>query len=228
MIAKTGGQLQNPERIPHDLWPAGELPPLPLVDRLTLILDQFDTTFRISPDGRGFELVPIIEPVELVHRYVVAGDSEQIAARLRELNPAVTIEHESGEVVITGREEDHETIRRLLAGQSTPGPPSGPNREATGNASRSGAARRGAEARYTLTVQNETLARVLAELESRLGLTFQWRLADAGLQEASQTKLVSFDVRQASLDELLRSVLGPAGLEFQRNGQAVEIRTIPD
>ena len=39
------------ERVPHDLWAAADLPPLSLVDRLTLIAVQFDLTFKVAAGG---------------------------------------------------------------------------------------------------------------------------------------------------------------------------------
>ena len=50
--------LQGAENVPHDLWPAAELPPLPLVERLLLLLAPFDLTWRIEDEGRGIVIVP--------------------------------------------------------------------------------------------------------------------------------------------------------------------------
>lgn len=44
-------QLQNPEAIPHDLWPAGEALNLAAGDRLTLVLVGFD--LRCEPARRA-------------------------------------------------------------------------------------------------------------------------------------------------------------------------------
>lgn len=52
-------EIDGLERVPHDLWAAADLPPLSLIDRLTLIVAQFDLTFKISPDGRRVTLVPL-------------------------------------------------------------------------------------------------------------------------------------------------------------------------
>jgi hypothetical protein len=51
--------VTNPNRIPHDLWAAVELPPLSLIDRLVLIASQFDLTFNINVEGTTLELVPV-------------------------------------------------------------------------------------------------------------------------------------------------------------------------
>lgn len=59
-LAEAAGiELVDVERIPHDLWPAAELPALSLVDRLSLILGQFDLTFELAQGGRMLRIVPL-------------------------------------------------------------------------------------------------------------------------------------------------------------------------
>ena len=62
-LARQGGlEIAGTDRVPHDLWAGADLPPLAWVDRVTLIVHQFDLTFEI--DGtRGIRLVPIPEDV---------------------------------------------------------------------------------------------------------------------------------------------------------------------
>ena len=57
-------KIKDLDRTPHDLWPAMELPPMSLVDRLTLITNQFDLTFKITSDGRGISLIPLPDNLE--------------------------------------------------------------------------------------------------------------------------------------------------------------------
>jgi hypothetical protein len=47
------------DRVPHDLWPAVEWAPLPLCDRLTLVLLPLGLTFEPVAQGRGISIVPI-------------------------------------------------------------------------------------------------------------------------------------------------------------------------
>jgi hypothetical protein len=66
-LAQSGGiAVSGLDRVPHDLWAAADLPPLSLVDRLTLIAIQFDLTFEIAPDGASVVLVPIPDDLEAV------------------------------------------------------------------------------------------------------------------------------------------------------------------
>jgi hypothetical protein len=76
---------------------------------------------------------------------------------------------------------------------------------------------------HTFTVRNQSLETVLGELSRRLQLRIdveRHTLRHAGV---SLDTLVSCDVKNATLDELLTQVLRPAGLAFQRQGNAVRI-----
>ena len=63
MIESSGLKLFEPQRIPHDLWPGANLPPMNLVDRLTLLGAGFHQTFIISPDGRQIAMTAISDDV---------------------------------------------------------------------------------------------------------------------------------------------------------------------
>jgi hypothetical protein len=58
---QNGIQMVGLERLPHDLWAAADLPPLSLVERLTLIAAQFDETFKIAAGGARLDLAPVPE-----------------------------------------------------------------------------------------------------------------------------------------------------------------------
>jgi hypothetical protein len=46
LAGQAGATIENPHQIPHDLWPAASLPPLPWADRLSLLLAGFGQTFE--------------------------------------------------------------------------------------------------------------------------------------------------------------------------------------
>jgi hypothetical protein len=76
---------------------------------------------------------------------------------------------------------------------------------------------------YTLTVRHQSLDEVLRQIGKRLQLQIDVdrdALRQAGV---SLDTRVSFDVKNATLDELLSEVLRPAGLSFERQGNAVRI-----
>ncbi len=51
LSTQGGFTITNPQRLPHDLWAAGNLPKLSLADRLSFILGQFGLTYEISSDS---------------------------------------------------------------------------------------------------------------------------------------------------------------------------------
>jgi len=51
--------IENPETLPHDLWPAAELPPMAVADQLTLVLFGFELSYGIASDGSSVRIVPI-------------------------------------------------------------------------------------------------------------------------------------------------------------------------
>lgn len=53
LLEKKGVKIMNLDEIPHDIWPAYTLPPMPLADAVTLLLGQFNMSFKFNTDGAG-------------------------------------------------------------------------------------------------------------------------------------------------------------------------------
>jgi hypothetical protein len=59
LAEEAGLSVNLPEAIPHDLWPAVDLPSLTWTDRLSLVLAGFDLTFEIDPAKKTIALKPL-------------------------------------------------------------------------------------------------------------------------------------------------------------------------
>ena len=59
LAQEAGATLENAEQIPHDVWPAYDLPAMPLTERLILVLAGFGLTFQVSEDGGQIRVTPI-------------------------------------------------------------------------------------------------------------------------------------------------------------------------
>ncbi|MDR3108220.1 MAG: hypothetical protein LBU65_00840 [Planctomycetaceae bacterium] len=59
LVTSSGCKLTDEELLPPDLWDSNKLPPLPLSDRLTLLLYGFDLTYTIDSDKHELKLQPI-------------------------------------------------------------------------------------------------------------------------------------------------------------------------
>ena len=196
-------EIIGSDRIPYDLWPAADLPPLSWIDRLTLLANEFDLTFRFDDGGRKLELVPAPETAVLERSYPGGRDPQALAERWRKQAPEAEIEVAGDKVVVRGRVEDHEILTSSKPRSTKP-------------------AAGGAEV-YTLTVRDQPLGPVLEELKLRLGL--ELHIDEAALKAAgtSLDRRVSFSAEKATLDELLTAALQPAGLTFRRRDKSVDI-----
>lgn len=164
LVEQHGWRLSNPEAIPHDLWGAGELPSMPLVDQLTVLLAGFDLTFQFRPESRTIVLQPIQwNPRKSTHA-------------ARPTSP-------------------RKTSRSRIPSKQV----------------------------FTLRVENQPVGRVLAQLATRL----DWKLEidEAAIRGGGRSldSLVSFEVKNASEQELLDALLTPAGLAATTVGDRLRI-----
>lgn len=215
-LAQAAGRtVAGLDRVPHDLWAAADLPPLPWVDRLTLLAVQFDLTFRIGDDGRSVELTPLPETIALVRRYPGGRDPQRLAQQWAEQAPESQVKMVGGDVWVRGLLEDHERLA------STPGSKTRipPKRPATPR----GAASKRQEIRFTVQNAKGPLDRILAELGQKLGMEVKIdreALARAGI---SPHQTVVFSVQDATVDAVFEAALRPAGCTFRRDGNVIVV-----
>jgi hypothetical protein len=214
-LAKENGvEIAGLEQVPHDLWAAADLPPLSLVDRLTLLAGQFDLTFQIDPEGKLVALKPMPEKVSIVRSYPGGRQAEQLAERWATLAPEARIERSGNRIVVEGLVEDHERIAG--AGRPVTRP--------TGRLPTKPAVSDGLDTkRFTVREASGPLNGVLDELARRLNLDLKidrQALDEAGI---SLQQNVTFSAEDATLDQLLDKVLKPVRCTFRREGTVVEI-----
>lgn len=211
LAAEGTFKIEPLERVPHDLWPATDLAPLAWIDRLLLVVAQFDLAARFSADGQTVELVPWPERPTIERQYPGGSRAADLAERFWQLAPASDVRLEGTKLVVRARLEDHE---RFAASRKTPTvSPRGPRKSEPGTPRRV----------YTLNQQNVPLNKLLAALsaQSQTPIRVDERaLADAGI---SADRLVSLRVEKVELDELLKAALEPAGLTFRREGEAIVV-----
>ena len=210
-LAAAGGiRLTGTEQVPHDLWPAVDLPPMAWTDRMTLVLVGFDLTFSVSADGQAVTIVPIPEKVTIRRTYRAGSNAaESLAARLRTEAPSAVLRVTSGGFELTARAEGHELARGILNGTVSAGPRQ-PKAVPPAGAQR-----------HQLRVRNAPIAELLDKLARQLNLELD-RASLAKVPEELKTR-VTVELTGATLDELLTAVLNPAGLSYKRDGRRIAI-----
>jgi hypothetical protein len=207
-LAKEAGvEIVNPERIPHDLWPEVDLPPLTWLDRLTLLTAQFDLTFRLSEDGRRVELVEFPDEVSIARTYAGGRNARGLVRRWSKEFPRAKVSVVGDEVQVVATVEDHESLERKQNGT--------PTRKTTVAV--------GKEV-YQLNVENAALDKLVDQLTQRLGLTFRWDREATAAAGIASDQLVSVKVENADLEKLLKAVFADTGLTFRRSGRTVTVK----
>lgn len=204
IMDQVDATVANLDSVPHDLWPAMDLPPLAATDRLTLILAGFDLTFRFKGPN-SVEFIPWPEQARITRQYQPGGDVARAARALHEAFPQVDVKRQGLKLVVAGRWEDHELIARWLRGervQRMAGP---------------------GETRYTLNIQNQPLGAVLNAIAVRLGYTLR---ADAELADVLQRR-VTFRVDNGTLEQLFDAALKESGIAWQLDGETLVLRRAP-
>jgi hypothetical protein len=197
------------EQIPHDLWPAGDLPPMGFAERTSLLGAGFGMTFEFSPDGTAIRFIPIPESVSLTRRYPTRGNADRLAAQFAERFPACEIRALAGELEVVGLWEDHDSISRVLRGETVRRPTPATDTPAAADGTTV----------YTLKDTTAPAGLILKQLAPRLGLKL-W--VDPRIAARVQQR-VRVDVTGVSRDELLKAVVEPAGVGFTIRGNTLEI-----
>jgi hypothetical protein len=209
LAAANGLEIAGMEEVPHDLWAGADLPPLALVDRISLIAIQFDLTFQVAADGSHLTLVPVPDNVGIVREYPGGAQPQALAQKWAALVPDAEVQVVGSKIRVRGLIEDHEA----LVAARTDRPP---------RPLRKPPAKQG-ETRFTISGKKGPMNRMLTELAEKLDLDL--RIDRSALEKAgiSLDQEVSFRVQDATLDEVLEAVLSPAGCTFQRWGKVVEV-----
>ena len=210
LVKGTGAQLRGDEQIPHDLWPARTLPTMTVVDRAVLLLAGFDLTCEISANGRDCRVAAIERPVQISNAYTVtSARATAIDAILKEFT-AANATRRGTRLTLAATVEEHERIREALQGRRAAA-------EAPTKASPN-TTRRDAQ-RFTLKITNQPVGAVVDQLARQLKLTIDW-----AAPAKARNSLISCEVREATLDEMLAAILSAAELTFTRTGDNVTIK----
>jgi len=201
--SEYGIRIIGKEKMPHDLWPAMQLPEIDFPAKLSLVLAGFHVTFKVSQGGQAVTIVPMPNSASLSKRYSAGRRAAVLAAQLARRFPAATVRAEEGELIVDGRWEVHDALERLLNGEGTRRPIDPSDAEKT----------------YTLTVENKPVGPVIQALARQLGKRVEFDVSD----ERKLAEEVSVKVKEASLGELISAILSPASLKHEIAGGAIRV-----
>jgi len=194
--------MEGAEQVPHDLWPAVELPPMSWVDRLTLVVTGFGLTFEIMSDGDAIRFVKLPDQRLIAESYEAVLTQMKWDALIKEFPRASLVRSADG-VTLEGTPADHARLKKLL----------------TQLAISDRAGDRPSQEVHSLRVSQQPVGAILKTLERDLQLRLE---IGADIRDKLETR-VTFDVRDVSLEQLLDATLTPASLTYRREGEVLHI-----
>ncbi len=203
-LAKRGGvRVENIDQVPHDVWPAAQLPALSVAEHLAVVLVGFDLQWEPADDGRAIRIVPIERPVVLKKLYDRKVLDQSAAEKLEE--SAISAGPTDTQVWIATTVEQHEALGGSKPAESPPRPRPG----------------RGGKQVYSLRVQQQPLGPILQQLARQLGKQLD---IDPQVTRKMLNQRVSFEVKEADLDELLQAACSPAGLSVEFDDKSIRVK----
>ncbi|HOA53409.1 MAG: STN domain-containing protein [Thermogutta sp.] len=218
-LQEANWRLTNPDEILHDLWPEGSLPPLTLVDRLTLVLAQFDRTFELNESGE-IRIVPITNTMAVARQFSVGPQARILAQQWQKMFPDCKVTTFGQDVVVEGPRETLDKLADLLRTQKGPTAPRGSD----GPPPTTPEARDPFEQRrFTVREGRGTLEGVIRQLAQQLEMQVDFNRQSAIEAGIRLDQPIRFQVQNGTIDELWRAVLDPHGLTFRRVGRSITI-----
>lgn len=189
------------DKIPHDLWPEMNLPPMTLSERFAALLLGFGLWPEISAEGDSVQIVEFVLPdsVTLTHS---TKQSDKLSEWIRQTCPSAKLVRKSGALVVTASPQDQHAIGVWLADNETTG------------------AAPSAEAKKVVTLNATASAGSIAtQVAAQLGVELVF---DPSLQKQLE-KRVEVHVDQVPYPELLEKVFADTGLSFQLDDRQLRI-----
>ena len=114
--------IRGADLVPHDLWHAGQWPAMTFAEAATLLLSQFDLTYRIDVATAALEIALIPDVVAIAQSHRVPrrwqeSDRRRLAAQFPDLN----FEWNRSSVSVAATYEQQQHIASMLSGDAMRG-----------------------------------------------------------------------------------------------------------
>lgn len=196
---RHGLEVRGLDRVPHDVWPEISLPPLTVIQRLTLLLGGFDLACELNPRSGVLQVIALPDQASFTKSYrVKPATLQRTLGKLRERFPEASIKTSGREqLLVAGTAAVHRAAEQLAG-------PGRPSSTSVTNTKRV----------YTFNVKNKRGTDILRYL------TQQWMLTLEVAPEAEETleKNISLSLKEASQEEVMKAILAPLKLRYEIQG----------
>lgn len=208
--------LKNEAQIPYDLWAGGETPPVGFAAALTLVLIQFDLTYRFDSAGTAVEIIPIPAKVAIERRFSIPkAKASEISKVVRIEVPRLETTATPEQLIATGTQEQLEALERIIRSVSG----------GSGTTKKSAAPVPISKRRISFQAKGVPLNSILEKLATT-GIRFEYDRDQLEQDGVKIEQLVDIDVKDVSLTEMFEKLFGPAGIKFQIDGLTIKLSAV--
>lgn len=206
IFTKGRTEIQNLDAIDYDLWAAGVLPSVTAVEALSLILIQFDLTFRTDDSRRStIELIPVPDDVHIEQEHTLPQKSaEQRLVEWRKQFPDLKFDRKGLKVKVAATIEQHEALR---AAPAKIGPkPAGPL----------------AKDVFKLEIKDISVRNLMADLE-KSGVQFDYDADELKKAGVDLDQLIELNVKDLPAAKFFETIFAPLGVKSEIVGNKVKL-----
>ena len=209
---QVGIAIKRQETIPHDLLAKATLPDVTFIEATSLVLIQYDLTFQWTDQGMGIEIVPLPQKIVMTKLVPLKKNSYREAVeKVRKTFPRVSIKKAKlRKIRVTARIEDLEAIDALLSGREI--------KKGTNTKKYVPLANR----RFDLRVADQTAANLLKSLVNA-GIELDYDEEKLRKQSISLDQKLKFELKNATIEELLDSICRPVGAKYEIDGEVIRL-----
>lgn len=208
-------QIKGLELIPHDLWGGTDLPPISLGEAATLVLIQYDLTFRLTGTGKSLEmeLMPIPEMVAIEKKWALPrAKADAIRQAIQNELPGMATQSTAEQLVAQGTQEQLEVLERLINSLSS----------GTTSKKKPPAPAPLSKRRITFQAKDAPLSAILEKL-AETGIQFDYDRAALKAQGIDIDQLTAVDVKDVRPEELFEELFPPAGIDYRIDGLRISL-----
>ena len=206
----TGITISNLDLIPHDLWAGISLPEVSVIKAMSVVLIQFDLTFRWQDRGASIELLPIPESVLVERKHRPKQKTAEAMTLIHEQLPRVDAQLVKSDIVVKGTVEDQEAVASLLRGERVAGP------------ARIELPKPLKEQQFSLEAAGVPISALMSKLEES-AISFEYDRDKFQAAGIDLQKKIQIKIKKASAEEFFKLIFDPIDVAFQIDHLTVKL-----
>jgi len=206
-----GFKIENPERVPHDLWPSGSIPNASPTEMLLLVAAQFDLSIEWHPKGTSVRFVPLPDSASIERSYEVKSKTPEVVSAWQVQFPSIRASVKGSKVLVSATVEEHEALAASLRAPRTT--PTNTQPATTGTKA----------VTFTFEIKSAPLLAIMQAVESKSNFVFAYDADELKAAGIDLTRRLDIKMTKASPADLFHAIFDDSQIAFAFDGNTVRL-----